>query len=146
MPCKSRNAWAWAALSTPAASMVATSDDPPKETNGSGIPVSGATARTAAASSGSGTGSILGPPAPADLGKLMSGELVSPPRLKNAAIPKGHDYDACDANVLLNRVSVKDGRLVYARGFGTADGSAGGAISSGRGPVEGSSRTRRLRK
>jgi serine/threonine-protein kinase len=27
-------------------------------------------------------------PAPADLGKLMSGELVSPPRLKNAAIPK----------------------------------------------------------
>ena len=28
-------------------------------------------------------------PAPADLDKLMSGELVSPPRLKNAAIPKG---------------------------------------------------------
>ncbi len=27
-------------------------------------------------------------PAPADLGKLMSGELVSPPRLKNSAIPK----------------------------------------------------------
>jgi serine/threonine-protein kinase len=27
-------------------------------------------------------------PAPADLGKLMSGELVSPPRLKNGAIPK----------------------------------------------------------
>ena len=27
-------------------------------------------------------------PAPADLAKLMSGELVSPPRLKNAAIPK----------------------------------------------------------
>jgi eukaryotic-like serine/threonine-protein kinase len=27
-------------------------------------------------------------PAPADIGKLMSGELVSPPRLKNAAIPK----------------------------------------------------------
>ena len=27
-------------------------------------------------------------PAPADLDKLMSGELVSPPRLKNAAIPK----------------------------------------------------------
>jgi serine/threonine-protein kinase len=27
-------------------------------------------------------------PAPSDLGKLMSGELVSPPRLKNAAIPK----------------------------------------------------------
>src|SRR6478609_4182757 len=28
-------------------------------------------------------------PAPADLDKLMSGELVSPPRLKNPAIPKG---------------------------------------------------------
>jgi serine/threonine protein kinase len=28
-------------------------------------------------------------PAPADLGKLMSGELVSPPRLKNSSIPKG---------------------------------------------------------
>jgi serine/threonine-protein kinase len=27
-------------------------------------------------------------PAPADIGKLMSGELVSPPRLKNPAIPK----------------------------------------------------------
>jgi hypothetical protein len=27
-------------------------------------------------------------PAPADLEKLMSGELVSPPRLKNSAIPK----------------------------------------------------------
>jgi serine/threonine-protein kinase len=27
-------------------------------------------------------------PAPADLGKLMSGELVSPPRLKNPSIPK----------------------------------------------------------
>ena len=27
-------------------------------------------------------------PAPADIGKLMSGELVSPPRLKNASIPK----------------------------------------------------------
>ena len=27
-------------------------------------------------------------PAPSDLGKLMSGELVSPPRLKNTAIPK----------------------------------------------------------
>jgi hypothetical protein len=27
-------------------------------------------------------------PAPADLDKLMSGELVSPPRTKNAAIPK----------------------------------------------------------
>ena len=27
-------------------------------------------------------------PAPADLGRLMSGELVSPPRLKNPAIPK----------------------------------------------------------
>src|ERR1700737_189853 len=27
-------------------------------------------------------------PSPADLAKLMSGELVSPPRLKNAAIPK----------------------------------------------------------
>jgi serine/threonine-protein kinase len=27
-------------------------------------------------------------PAPSDLDKLMSGELVSPPRLKNAAIPK----------------------------------------------------------
>ena len=27
-------------------------------------------------------------PAPADLDKLMSGELVSPPRLKNPAIPK----------------------------------------------------------
>jgi eukaryotic-like serine/threonine-protein kinase len=27
-------------------------------------------------------------PAPADLDKLMSGELVSPPRLKNASIPK----------------------------------------------------------
>src|SRR5258708_38522753 len=29
-----------------------------------------------------------GAPAPSDLDKLMSGELVSPPRLKNAAIPK----------------------------------------------------------
>jgi serine/threonine protein kinase len=28
-------------------------------------------------------------PAPADLAKLMSGELVSPPRLKNSSIPKG---------------------------------------------------------
>jgi serine/threonine protein kinase len=28
-------------------------------------------------------------PAPADVGKLMSGELVSPPRLKNSSIPKG---------------------------------------------------------
>jgi serine/threonine-protein kinase len=28
-------------------------------------------------------------PAPADVGKLMSGELVSPPRLKNPSIPKG---------------------------------------------------------
>ncbi len=28
-------------------------------------------------------------PAPADVAKLMSGELVSPPRLKNPAIPKG---------------------------------------------------------
>ncbi len=28
-------------------------------------------------------------PAPADIDKLMSGELVSPPRLKNPAIPKG---------------------------------------------------------
>ena len=28
-------------------------------------------------------------PSPADVGKLMSGELVSPPRLKNPSIPKG---------------------------------------------------------
>jgi eukaryotic-like serine/threonine-protein kinase len=35
------------------------------------------------------TGSLpYEPPAPSDLDKLMSGELVSPPRLKNPSIPK----------------------------------------------------------
>ena len=36
---------------------------------------------------------------------------------KNSLIPKGYDYDACDANVLLNRVTVKDGRLVLPDGM-----------------------------
>ena len=59
-------------------------------------------------------------PAPADLDKLMSGELVSPPRLKNPAIPK-----AINDIVMRAMAPDVDGAL-SARGR-SARGPAGGA-------------------
>ena len=59
-------------------------------------------------------------PAPADIGKLMSGELVSPPRLKNPAIPKAI------SDIVMRAMAPEVGGR-YQRAGGPAGRRAGGA-------------------
>jgi eukaryotic-like serine/threonine-protein kinase len=73
-------------------------------------------------------------PSPSDVGKLMSGELVSPPRLKNPSIPKAisdivmHAM-APEVSLRYQRASELLADVLAARSFGTAKRSASAAAT-----------------
>ena len=79
-------------------------------------------------------------PAPADLDRLMSGELVSPPRLKNPAIPKAI------SDIVMRAMAPDVDRAVSARGRparGRARGARAGAGAPAGRRLEGRSRRTR---